>query len=237
MSIIATPEDTGYFSASFRVVEAIIIVASLIAASVFPILTRAASSDLERLRYAMQRLFDVGVILGVWAAVSVLVGADAIMRFIGGSDFEPAAPVLRIQGVALACSFLIAVWAAGLWALRRQRALAIANLVGVSLTVGLALALVPQFGALGGAVATTVVEVVVMAMYAVLITRGGEVNPPQLATVAKALVSAVPALAVWFLPIPDVVKIVFASGVFFGLLVMLRGIPRDVYDALAEKVK
>ena len=83
MSIIATPEETGYFSASFRVVEAIIIVVSLIAASVFPILTRAASSDRERLRYAMQRLFDVGVILGSgrrsvsWSALTPSCGSSA----------------------------------------------------------------------------------------------------------------------------------------------------------------
>ncbi len=183
----------------------------------------------------MQRLFDVAVILGLWSMVCVLVGADAIMRFIGGSDFAPAAAVLRIQGVALACSFLIAVWAAGLWALRRQRALAFANLVGVSLTVGLTLALVPALGAEGGAVATTVVEFVVVAMYALLLTRGDPPLPPALATVPKAIIAAIPALAVWFLPVPDVVKIVVATCVFFVLLVVLRGIPRDVYEAMADR--
>lgn len=235
MSIIATPEETGYFSASFRVVEAIIAVAGLIAASSLPILARAAHDDLDRLRYAMQRLFDVAVILGAWAAISVLVGANAIMRFIGGSEFEPAALTLRIQGAALACSFLIAVWAAGLWALRRQRALAVANLVGVSLTVGLTLVLVPEHGAVGAAIATTVVELVVVTMYATLLTRSDEGLRPALSTVPKVVVSAVPALAVWGLPVADVVKLVLATGVFFGLLLALRGIPLDVYDAIAER--
>jgi O-antigen/teichoic acid export membrane protein len=232
MSIIGTPTETGYFSASFRVVETILVAAALMTTSAFPIVARAAHEDPARLRYAMQRLFDVAIILGAWSAIGVIVGAEAIMRFIGGSEFEPASSVLRIQGLALSCSFLIAVWASGLWALRRQRALAWANLLGVSLTIGLTIVLVPVLDAKGAAIATTTVEFLVAAMYAFILIGGHRDLRPALPVVPKAAVAAIPALAAWFLPIPDVVRVVVATVLYFVVLAALRGIPPDVYDAL-----
>jgi O-antigen/teichoic acid export membrane protein len=231
MSIMASSVETGYFSASFRVIEALLIVAALVASSAFPVVARAAENDRPRLRYAMQRLFDAAVILGAWISISVVLGAGVIIRFIGGSEFFPAISVLRIQALALAGSFLVAVWGVGLLGLRRQRTLAYANGVGAFVTVVLTIALVPNFGANGAAVATTVVEFLLAAMYAVALMGSEAELRPSLATVPKVIVAALPALCIWFVPIDDVAKMAFATGIFFAILATLRGIPPDVYDA------
>jgi O-antigen/teichoic acid export membrane protein len=235
MSLIATPDETGYFSASFRIIEAIIIVAGLITASAFPIVARAAHDDRARLVYSMQRLFDVAVILGAWTAICVVIGGEAAMRIVGGPEFDPAASVLQVQGIALAWSFLVAVWATGLWALRAQRALAWANLVGVVLAIGLTAALIPSYGAIGAAVAMTIVEGLLAAMYAFALMRDRPELRPRLAVVPKTLVAAAGGLAVWLTPLPDIVEVVGATVVFYALLVVLRGIPDDLMAALRER--
>lgn len=232
MSLIASAEETGYFSASFRIVEAIIFVPGIVAASAFPIVARAAHDDRVRLAYSLQRLFDIAVILGAWTAVGVVLGAGPAMELVGGSEFEPAEPVLRIQGVALASTFLVAVWASGLWALREQRALAWANAVGVAAAAGLTAALIPDWGAQGAAVAMVIAEVLLAAIYAVLLMRGRPQLRPSLTTVPKTFVAAALALALWFAPLPDVVKVVVATVLFFGVLAALRGIPVEVTRAL-----
>lgn len=232
MSVLATAEQTGFFSASFRVVEAIIMVPGLVVAAAFPIVARAAHDDHERLAYSLQRLFDIGVILGAWTAVCVVLGAGPIMAFVGGSDFDPAEPVLRVQGIALASSYLVAVWASGLWALREQRALAWANVVGVGTAAGLTAALIPRFGALGAAIAMTIAEVLLAAIYAFVLTRNRPNLRPSLTVVPKTLAAAAPALALWLAPLPDVLDVVLATALFYVVLLALRGVPAELVNAV-----
>jgi O-antigen/teichoic acid export membrane protein len=235
MSLLATPDETGYFSASFRVVEAILLVAGLVTASAFPVVARAAHDDRTRFGYSMQRLFEVGVILGVWTTVCVVLGAKPAMGIVGGSEFEDAAPVLRVQGLALASSFLVAIWATGLWSMRRQHALAWANLVGVALAVGLTALLIPDYGAIGAAVAMIVAESVLAAMYAVALMRGNAHLRPTLSVVPKTALAGVAGLALWFAPVADVAKVVIATCVFFGVLVVLKAIPGELTTAVVER--
>lgn len=235
MALIGTPEETGYFSASFRIIEAIIMVPGLVTAAAFPIIVRAAHDDRERLAYSLQRLFDIGVILGTWTAMCVVLGAGPAIEFVGGSDFEPAVPVLRVQGIAVASSYLVAVWATGLWALREQRALAWANVVGVGMAVALTAALIPSSGALGAAIAMTIVEALLAAIYAFVLMRSRPHLRPSLMVVPKSLAAATPAVALWFAPLPDIVNVVLATALFYVLLLVLRGMPREVMQALRDR--
>jgi O-antigen/teichoic acid export membrane protein len=232
MSLLATAEQTGYFSASFRIIEAIIMVPGLLVAAAFPIAARAAHDDQERLSKTLQRLFDMAVVLGAWTAVGVVLGAGPVIHLVGGHAFDPAEPVLRVQGIALASSYLVAVWAAGLWALREQRALAWANIVGVGTAVGLTAALIPRAGAIGAAVAMTIAEALLATMYAFVLMRRRPHVRPSLRVVPKSLAAATPALALWFTPLPDFVNVLLATAVYYLLLVALRGIPADVMKAL-----
>ena len=59
MSLVSTAVETGYFSASFRIVEVLIAVPAMLVTAAFPILARAARDDAARLRYALQKLFEV----------------------------------------------------------------------------------------------------------------------------------------------------------------------------------
>jgi O-antigen/teichoic acid export membrane protein len=235
MSLIATAEQTGYFSASFRIAEAIMMVPSLLTAAAFPIVARAAYDDHQRLAYSLQRLFEMAVILGTWTAVCVVLGAGPAMHVVGGPDFEPAVPVLRVQGVALALSYLVAVWATGLWALREQRALAWMNVIGVVAAGALTAALVSGSGAVGGAVAMLIAEGLLAALYAYALMRHRTYLRPRVGVVLKSFVAAGASLVFWFTPLPDLVNVVLATAVFFAVLGALRGIPVEITRALLER--
>jgi O-antigen/teichoic acid export membrane protein len=232
MSVLAPAKETGYFSASFRVVEAIVMVPGLMAATAFPILARAAAEDSSRLAYALGRLFEASVVVGGWVAISVVLGAGPAIALVGGDAFEPAAEVLRVQGIALVASFLLAVWAGGLWAMRRQRALAIANAVGVAVAAGLTAALIPSSGALGAAIAMTAAELLLAACYVVSLVRGRPELMPPLAVVPKALLAIAAAGALWWLPLPELAIAVLATPVYWGVLYAVGGVPPDAIDAV-----
>lgn len=235
LSLLATAEETGYFSASFRIVEAILMVPGLLTAAAFPIVARAAHDDHERLSYSLQRLFDMALILGAWTALCVVLGAGPAIDFVGGSEFGPAEPVLRVQGIALASSYLVTVWATGLWALRDQRALAWANAVGVATAVLLTASLIPSYGALGAAVAMTIAEALLTAIYGFALMRNRPHLRPSLTVVPKCVAAVAPAFALWFTPLPDLVKVLLGTVVFYALLAAFRGVPVEIKKALGER--
>ena len=172
MSLVSTPTQTGYFGASFRVVvEVLVAVPGLLVTAAFPILARSAKTDRARLAYALQRMFDVGLLLGPLTAIVVAFGAEPGIRLIAGSASAPSADVLRIQGLALAATFLVATWGFALLSLRAHREIIGANALAFALATGLVLALAPAHGARGAAVAMSVTEVVLAAAYGVLLMR------------------------------------------------------------------
>jgi O-antigen/teichoic acid export membrane protein len=236
MSLVATPTQTGYFGASFRIVEVIIAVPSLIAGAAFPIMARAAETNRARLAYAMQRLFEAGVILGCWTAITVILGAQVGIDILGGAEYEPAVPVLRIQGIALAVSFLVAVWAAALWVTGARRALLLSNTVGVAAAIVLTAVLASLHGAVGAAIAMTIAEVVLVVALGTALMRPQADLRVDPAIVLKALPATAAGLSLWFVPIPDVAQVLLGSLVYFGVLLALRALPPDLLDAARGRV-
>jgi O-antigen/teichoic acid export membrane protein len=229
MSLIATAQETGYFGLSFRVAEVFIAVPSLIVGSALPVLARMAESDPVRLVTAFRRLFDISVILGAWTALVLVVGAGPTIALLGGSEFDPAVPVLRIQGVAIAVTFLVAVFSGTLWVVRAKRALVLGHLVGVIAALVLTLVLVPKSEAQGAAVAMLCAEGLLAAWLGVALLRRRPELRPSPRTLAKVFTALVVAAAVAFLPVSDVVAVILGSAAYIAVLLALRIVPAGVW--------
>ena len=154
MSLLATAVQTGYFAVSFRVVEVLIGVPALVMAAAFPILIRAQRDDQERFAHAARRMFELAVLIGVWLAVCLELGAGFIVRVLAGQSAHPAVAVLQIQGLAVMFTFVAVACGYPMLSLGRQRALLVANAAGLVAAVVLALLLIPSMGAEGAAVAS-----------------------------------------------------------------------------------
>ena len=232
MSVIASATQTGYFAASFRVVEAFVAVPSLLVGSAYPVLARAADTDRQRLSYAFQRLFEVCLILGAWIALALAVGAEAVIDIIAGADFAPAVPVLQIQGLAIAATFFVALFGGTLWVVREKRQLVIGNVAGVLAAIVLTGVLVPVADAKGAAVAMVCAEALLaLWLGTALLARHAELRP-TLGVVPKVAVAAAAAGALLLAPLPQIVDVVLMSAVYFGVLLLLRGIPTEIWQAL-----
>lgn len=231
LPLIVSAEQLGYFSASFRIVEAIIAVPSLIAGAAFPILAHAAEMNRERLVYVLQRLFDVAVLLGPLVALCAVLGAAPAMAVIAGSEFDAAVPMLRVQGLALAASFLIPIWAAALWVTGARAPLVRAGVTGVAAAAALTVALATAFDALGAAIAMSLAETVFAGALAVALMRPNPDLRPSLGRVPKSLLALAAAAPTALLPLPDAVVATIAGLVYVAVLVALRGIPDEIWDA------
>lgn len=236
MSLVSSDRETGFYSLAFRIIEIVSGLPWLLIFSAFPILARAAGSDENRFRYALQRLFDVSVIVSAWIAVSVALGARFAVEVVGGRGFDPAVVPLRILGGAMVGTFLIATWSYALLSQRRHRDLLVANATALVLGFALALALSGPYGAVGAAVATLATELTLAVIYLVLLIRSDRALRPSGTLVPRVVAAAGAALAVGLpLPAHDVVRVVLASAVYFTALAVLRAIPPEIRQALLRR--
>lgn len=233
MSITASGAETSYFGASYRIIESLIHIPALLCATAFPILARAAEEDEDRTAFALQRLADVGLVLGTAAGLTLALAARPAILFLAGEEFEPSISVLQIQAAALPATFLVSVWATGLWAIRGQRLLAIANGVGVATAVTLSAIAGPTAGAKGVAGAMLVAEWLLAALYLVAMVRERPGLRPAVRIVPKVALAAAVGSSALLLPAPDLVRAGCAAAAYGSVIVLLRAMPADTWRAFA----
>jgi O-antigen/teichoic acid export membrane protein len=233
LSLVSSPDETGYFGAAFRVFLVVAGIPSLLVASAFPILARAARDDHARLAYASQRLWDISLIVGAGLALGTVVGAPVAIEVIGGSGFKPSVDVLRVQGGALLPSFVFGVWGFALLALARYRGILIANAVAVVVAATITLALAPPFGAFGASFATLAGDSCLAVGYGIVLMRRNpefRVSPHLVPRVALAC--AIGACALLIPGLPNAVTLTLAAAAYLTVLVAVRAVPTEIWDAL-----
>ncbi len=233
MSHVASAHQTGYYGASFRIIEVLFVIPLMIVGSTLPIFARAARDDRDRLDYALGRTFDVCLLLGLAVGLSLVTGATFIIGVIAGPKFAPAAAVLRIQGLALIATFMGAVLGYALLSLGRYREVLLINLAVLLLSGVLTGVLASSYGAVGAAIATTAVEVLYTGMLAVAVLRAGARPRISVAGAPRAVLAALlGALALVPPDLPSVARPALALVVYCSALLVLRAVPEELLEQI-----
>jgi O-antigen/teichoic acid export membrane protein len=236
LSLVATDAETGQFGAAFRVFIVLGAVPGLLVTTAFPLLARAARDDRERLRYAVQRLFETSLVLGGGFGLATVIGAPVAIDVVAGEGFAPAVDVLRVQGVALLPSFLLATWGFALISLHRHRELLFANLAALVVSATLVSWLGSAEGARGAAWATVAGETVLAAGYLVGLARGRPELIPRLRTLPRVVIAAAGGAAMGLIGLPALAAAVAALGVFSVLALLLGAVPHELIVWVRERV-
>lgn len=237
VSVLASAQQLGYFSISFRVVEVLFTIPGLLVGAAFPIFARAARDDPARLGYALSRVFEVSLIVGVWIALSIAVGAHLAVEVIGGARFLPATPVLAVQGIAVGATFVSSVWGFGMLSLHLHRLILTFNLAMLGLVAVVVAILVPLDGAEGAAIGTASVEVVAAIGNGVLLVRGRPHLAPSLRVVPRvalaALLGATPALLDG---LPVVLRLLLSTVIYAAVLLALKAPPPELLTLVPRRL-
>jgi O-antigen/teichoic acid export membrane protein len=233
--LVADAHQTGLFAASFRVYIIVATIPGILVTGVFPLLARAAAEGdtSERLRRQVEPLVVITAALGGAAALACALGAPAILAIVAGSEFDGAIPVLRVQGVALGLTFVIAALGFTLLARHAHRAIVVGNLLALAVSATTVLLLAPGHGARGAAWATVLGESVLAMSYAYGL-RAGTPNlsfgTPRLVRVATALALGA---AAGILPgLPSVPATALGLLVYAAALLALRALPPELRPLL-----
>jgi O-antigen/teichoic acid export membrane protein len=227
VSLIATATATGLFATSFRVFEVVVGLPTLVLSVSLPVLSVAAAGDDERLAYGLQRMTEVALVVSVWLVLAIVILAEPAIRLVAGAEFVDAAPVLQIQSFALVGVFLGQTWQLGLFAMRRQAELAGANAFALVLVVGLGLALIPDFGAEGAAVAAVIAEAALAAALLALLVRARRAVAPSLRFTPRLALAAAAGAAMLLLPLAPLPTAVLATAAYAAVAIALGVVPRE----------
>jgi O-antigen/teichoic acid export membrane protein len=236
VSALASGAQLGYFSASFRMLEVLTAVPVLLVGSAFPIFARAAHDDHERLGYALERVFEVALIVGAWVAVSIAVGAPLAIAIVGGPDFKAAEAVLAIQGVGLGAMFVSLVWANGLLGLGLYRTILTLSLSALALNAALVTALVSLDGARGAAIGTVLAETFLAVAQCLAVVRGRPALRPALRVLPKvALASVLGAAPLALSGVPTVARLALSTALFAAALLATKALPAELADLMKRR--
>jgi O-antigen/teichoic acid export membrane protein len=238
MSLLASAYATGLFATSSRVVELLISVPNLTVGAAFPILAHAGARDAPRLASAMKRLGETALLAGAAVALLLAIAAAPIVRLLGGAGYSGAAPVLRIQVLALAAAFMTQVWAFGLVSLRRYRALMFVSAVGLMAVLVLGGSLIPALGARGAALAAAVGETVLAFAALVMLIRASAELRPRFGYAGKVAAATGAAALVLLIPgLPAVIQACVAAFVYATVAYALGAIPSELLEIATARLR
>jgi O-antigen/teichoic acid export membrane protein len=230
-SLLTSGEELGLFATASRTTEVLVGLPTFMIGVAFPLLAHAASHEEDRLAYALQRIAEVALLVGIGFVVVLVVAAEPIIRLFGGPGFEAAAPVLRIQALALVGASLTQTWIQGLVAVKAQRALVVVNAIALGSVLVLGAALIPTLDAKGASIAAALGEAIMaLAMLRALVRARPALRPNFGFTWRVGLAGAISLLPL-LLPIAPAVRGVLTAALYCVAALLLRAVPLEVFHA------
>jgi O-antigen/teichoic acid export membrane protein len=232
VSALASGRQLGYFSLSFNVVAALFSIPGLVVAAAFPIFSRAAREDHGRLAYAIERVFEVSLIVGTWMSLAIALGARFAIEVVGGPKFAPAAGVLAIQGISVGAAFVGSVWGFGMLSLGRHRAILLFNLTNLVLIIVAASILSSLDGARGAAIAASGVEVTAAIVGLRMLAHNRPHLHPSLRVLPRVILALAVAATPVLIPFSEPARVALSGVLYLIALVILRALPTELIALL-----
>ncbi len=232
LTFLAGERATGLFAAALKVVDSLILVPAAITAGAMPGLTREALKGEGPVR---QRTAQTLALLGVPAALGLLLLAPQIVGLLYGSAYAASAEPLRLLAPSLVAIFLNNVMLNALLALGKAPLLPRLTALRVAFAIGFALAFVPRFGIAGAACGFSLSELLLTPIAALACSRQGFAVPVGRALGLALAVSLPMAVALLVARFGALTSIALGAGVYAAtLLGVWRLAPRALLtDAVA----
>jgi O-antigen/teichoic acid export membrane protein len=214
-------QEAGWYGSVYRLMDGVLMLPSIITGSLGPTLSaNFAEGRLEVVNRLYRRGVKYLLITGLFLAAVFGILAEPIVRLLFGEDFLPAAGALRILSPAVVFVFLRRHATEVLDNMDLRKATVWIYTGALVANLLLNLVLVPRYGYLGAAVATSVAEGYLIAAMMWALLRAGQ-SPLALSELGAIMVSVTVASAVMWSLIATPVWAVGAAGAAYLILLTL----------------
>src|SRR5438445_8132360 len=221
----------GWYAAANRFVDAVAWIPQSAMGAVFPALSLVAATESRRLKFAYEKSFKMLAIIALPLAVGIAITADSLVQLSFGHGFDQSIPALRILAPSIALLFVNNAFIYTLTAMNRQLDFTRLSLATLAVNIALNLVLIPPYGYLGAAAASTLTEVALFAGGWWLLRRQS-MPLALLRSVARVLASAlVMGIAVYLVRAwPLAVVVLVGAAVYGAALVGLRALDAEEWS-------
>lgn len=157
---------TARYALAFRILEALIIIPSMLVAVLLPRLSLLSTTDLPMFSRISRRAALSMLLIGGVVAAAIYACAPSIIDLIDSTpEMRPSTPLLRILIWSFPVSALNFMLSTTLTAANRQKTMAVILGVAAGVNIGLNLWLIPEYGAIGASYATIATQILVGASF------------------------------------------------------------------------
>jgi O-antigen/teichoic acid export membrane protein len=154
--------QVGLYAAAYKVTSLLETLPLMVMATVYPLMSRYAAEDPERLRALFRKSALLLGLVGVPLGIVVTVAAPLIVRVLFGAGFGDAAPALEVLVWGTTCLYLAISGGNLLISMGRERLNLAILAFGALVNITLNLLWIPSAGLLGAAWATTTTFFVIL---------------------------------------------------------------------------
>ncbi|MGL4648010.1 MAG: flippase, partial [Caldilineaceae bacterium] len=206
LNVTRGDQETGYYTAAYRLIMSFAMISNVFNTSLFPTLTRQAETRPETLPRIYERLTSYLLIISLPITIGTFVLADRLVPFLFDVEYAPAVPALKVLIWVVPLMYLSEYLGYVVVVQGRERLVARSVIISSVVNVTLNLILVPRFGFMAAAVMTVVTEGVLVLQYTILMW-GMIRRFNLLAVVGKPLAAAVGMGAVMLL-LPELALVI-----------------------------
>lgn len=162
LGAMTTARDVGIFSAAYKFIELVSIIAVFTWQAFFPSLSQVFNNQKsDQLQQLGQRFVQVMLTFGFPIGVGCFLLAEQIITFIYGTQFLDSTPLLRVLSISCAGVFFSVSFGNTLLALNQQRYYFFAVMSAAIVNIVLAILLIKVFGPIGAVISYTASELTV----------------------------------------------------------------------------
>ena len=235
LSVMKPAQDVGIYSAAYKVLEAIIFLPAIYIGLVMPLLSRFAVKSKSEFIKTFKSAFNVITIFALYFSVYIFLMSDWIVKAIGGANFMPASPVLKILSFAILLIFFGNLGGNAIIALNLQKKAMWIYLTGAVINIGLNFLLIPKYSYFAAASTTVITEVFITITMFWLIRRSIKIAVNK--TLFAKTILAVAIVAALMYPLTtSFAKASVASLIYFPLLLALGVFTKtDLHEIISLK--
>ena len=207
-------------------------------ASIFPVLSRSASTDKKSLTYGFEKSFRILVLAALFLTALFVIFAEQIVAIFFGKEFQNA--LLPFQIIAISLIFTVPFHAIEftLVSINKQNFLFLCPLIGLLIRTILNLVMIPKFGYVGASIAATCGYFFLFLTGFFFINRFVVFQPIHKLLLRPVIASMLMALCLY--PLNKInIFIMFPVGliVYSGSLILTKSFPDDESQFLKLVVK
>jgi O-antigen/teichoic acid export membrane protein len=228
----------GWYSAANRFVDAVAWIPQSAMGAIFPALAILSAGDRRQLAFAYEKSYKMLAVIALPLAVGIGITADSLIHLAAPHGFDQSIPALRILAPSVALLFVNNAFIYTLTAINRQLDFTRLALFTLAVNMVLNLALIPPYGYLGAAAASTITEAALFAGGWWLLRRH-LVPLSVFGSIARVLASAaVMGVGVYLIRSwPLAVVVAVGAAIYLAALLVLRALNAEEWSIVRSGLR